>query len=205
MKLKKIFTLCLLFLIIFFVPTCNSNSIKYSSKIINMAKNMSNGNTDAVMDTYKSLSNSEMDEFVAYLEEYPEKFPPFFYILSADHIYKKDKDKALLWYFIGTIRSTEDVWMCKDITARSQIHLYPMFAQNTLEYLQTKSNISPTIQEALDWDKTHKKRLNPVWACYHGMKAFYQEPELVAKWRWAKIRYDVRKQYKNIDFSNETK
>lgn len=208
MKLKRLLQSCLLVLIILLGSVCNSDTIKYSSKITNMAEEMAKINADYVMDTYYSLSDSEMDEFVAYLEEYPENFPPFFYILTADHIYKKDKDKALLWYFIGTIRSYEDVCMCKDITARSQIQVYPMIAAKTTEYLQTKGEAIPDIvQTALDWDKTHKDRFDPTWACYHGMNAFYQKPELVSKWKRPKIKYDVRKSFKkiyvksNIDFS----
>ena len=39
------------------------------------------------------------------------------------------------------------------------------------------------LQKALDWDKSHPKRYDPTWACYHGISNFYKEgkPELVSE------------------------
>lgn len=155
-------------------------------------------NAYAAMNIYKSLSDREMAAFVRYLEEKPETLPPFFYIAVADYIYKKDKDKASLWYYIGKLRVYEDVMMCKDETARGQLAMYPMLAENTIRHMADKmTDTDYTIkifQASLDWDEVHPQRVSPIWACYHGATAFMHQPELLPDSEFERIKKEVRGQ-----------
>ncbi len=170
----------------------------YSPKIINMAKYSQSGNNTKALGIYKTLSNSEKDELVKYLEKYPEKFPPIFYILVADYIYATDKDKAVLWFYIGKIRSYQDVFMCKDKTSRGQLVFYPQMAPKTLQYMSQKSSdtkyTTNILQQSLDWDDAHPNRISPIWACYHGIEAYTKKPELVPKEEYPKIKKQIREQ-----------
>lgn len=171
---------------------------RYSEKVQSIAKYFEVGQNDKAMDVYNSLSDNEKNEFVDFLEEYPDKLPPLFFITTADHVYKTDKDKAVFFYFLGKLRAAEDVVLCKDTTAASQLGVYPMLAQNTLRYVASKIEDGDYsidfMQKTLDWDDSHPKRFNSKWACYHGIEAFSHDPELIDEKDFNKKRNEVRAQ-----------
>lgn len=146
------------------------------------------------------LSTREKDELANYIEFNSDKVPPVYFIIMADHIYKSDKDKAALWYYIGKFRSYQDTLMCKDKTTQSQLEVYPMLAPKTLKYVATKVNdkayIANLMQKALDWDIAHPQRVNPIWACYHGISAFMNKPELLPESEYTVIQTKVRNEIK---------
>ncbi len=146
------------------------------------------------------LSTKEKDELANYIEFNSDKVPPVYFIIMADHIYKSDKDKAALWYYIGKFRSYQDTLMCKDKTTQSQLEVYPMLAPKTLKYVATKVNdkayIANLMQKALDWDIAHPQRVNPIWACYHGISAFMNKPELLPESEYTVIQTKVRNEIK---------
>lgn len=146
------------------------------------------------------LSTKEKDELANYIEFNSDKVPPVYFIIMADHIYKSDKDKAALWYYIGKFRSYQDTLMCKDKTTQSQLEVYPMLAPKTLKYVATKVNdkayIANLMQKALVWDIAHPQRVNPIWACYHGISAFMNKPELLPESEYTVIQTKVRNEIK---------
>ena len=146
------------------------------------------------------LLTKEKDELANYIEFNSDKVPPVYFIIMADHIYKSDKDKAALWYYIGKFRSYQDTLMCKDKTTQSQLEVYPMLAPKTLKYVATKVNdkayIANLMQKALDWDIAHPQRVNPIWACYHGISAFMNKPELLPESEYTVIQTKVRNEIK---------
>ena len=148
------------------------------------------------------LSTKEKDELANYIEFNSDKVPPVYFIIMADHIYKSDKDKAALWYYIGKFRSYQDTLMCKDKTTQSQLEVYPMLAPKTLKYVATKVNdkayIANLMQKALDWDIAHPQRVNPIWACYHGISAFMNKPELLPESEYTVIQTKVRNEIKEL-------
>ena len=153
---------------------------KYSKRIANLVYLTNSGVAADAMKVFDSLNNDELDELVDFLDKYPEKLPPFFYMSIADHIYKTDKDKAVEWYYIGALRALEDAFACKDTTARSQIGIYPMLYKYRI------------IKKAVNWDIAHSKRYDPIWACYHGIEAFEKQPQVVSYSERKKIISYVR-------------
>ena len=169
---------------------------KYSKRIANLVYLTNSGVAADAMKVFDSLNNDELDELVDFLDKYPEKLPPFFYMSIADHIYKTDKDKAVEWYYIGALRALEDAFACKDTTARRQIGIYPMLAPDTVEYGTTKFKDADykyrIIKKAVNWDIAHSKRYDPIWACYHGIEAFEKQPQVVSYSERKKIISYVR-------------
>ena len=65
--------------------------------------------------------------------------------------------------------------MCTDESASQQVAFYPMLAQDTMSYFrELGKNASRIMAKAVDWDEQHPQRVNPKWACYHGMQIFIQ-------------------------------
>ena len=120
------------------------------------------------------MSDAEKEKLYKYTLANPGKTIPITYIALADYISKTNKDDGLFWYFVGRIRSYEDVSMCTDESATQQIAYYPMLAEKTMEYFGSlsKSNASKLMEKAVNWDIAHPDRVNPKWACYHGMQVF---------------------------------
>lgn len=196
--IKKSF-FAILIVMVLLVSICGltvSAAQKLSPKVKQLADYAKELESGKAIDTYSQLSSKERDELAVYLEANSQNFPPLFFMIMADHVYKSDKDKALEWYYIGKIRSYEDVYMCKDKTAQAQVSQYPKLAPKTLRYLSTKLQdkkyIAKILKKALDWDISHSDRIDPVWACYHGLSAFSQEPELIDQ----KKRSDVYKKFR---------
>jgi hypothetical protein len=143
------------------------------------------------IESLNRLSPKELEEFTQYIEYHSQEVPPVYFILMADYIYNTNKDKAALWYYIGKLRSYQDVMMCADTTAQSQVKLYPAFAPKTLKYLSKKESnkkyIINLFQNTLDWDSKHPQRVEPVWACRLGISAKTTTPQIDPK----KNRQDV--------------
>lgn len=176
-----------------------------SPKVQKMVQYAEQNRADKAVNLFKGFNSKEMNEFEKFLETNPEKLPPIYFIASADRIFNKDKDKAVLWYFIGKIRSTEDVLMCKDKSARAQLSTYPMLAQNTLKYAaniaQKSGNydyMSDKLEKAVAWSDLHPQRVNPVWSCYHGMQVFInnEPPKLLPQSEFPKIQKQIREEIK---------
>lgn len=149
---------------------------------------------------FNRFNSSEKDEVREYIEKNPTALPPCYFMFMADHIYKKDKNLALRWYYIGKFRSFEDANLCADSTATAQVSFYPSFAPKTVKYLKSKIKnkeyVAKILQNALDWDKNHTQRPDPKWACYHGMSIYSGEPELIESAKFDetinKVRNDIQ-------------
>lgn len=196
MSKKKILLTLLMFTMLF--CGCSKISSKPASSVVRIAELLQKKEFGEAYSLYTNLTSIELDDLVKYIEKYPEKFPPIFYMILADHIYKTDKDKAVLWYYIGKLRAYEDVMMCNDETSRSQLAGYPLLAKDTINYMSSKVtdvNFSIDIlQKSLDWDESHPKRTSPIWACYHGIEAFDHKPTLKQKSEFPKIKKEIRSQ-----------
>ena len=110
-----------------------------------------------------------------YVQNNPDKVTPITYMALADYIFALgDKNDGLFWYYVGSLRAYEDLHMCDDKTAWAQVQIYPMLAPKTAEYSGTLSadERGKLTKKALKWDEEHSKRVNPEWACYHGMEVF---------------------------------
>ena len=138
---------------------------------------------DRIYKMEQLLDNLSLDEQIKLLDKAlanPSSYEPIYYVALADSYYKTDKDKAAVTYMIGLLRSSEDIAMCEDTSARAQIGIYPLFAPNTTAYIQSldKRSLSNISKQALDWDLNNPQRVNPIWACYHGMGAFMGEVKI---------------------------
>jgi hypothetical protein len=199
MKNKKviitaiIITIVLLLLIIGVVV--KKSTVNLSPRARDAVANMQQKNATRTFILLKSLTPKEKKEVITWMQANPEKVPPFYYMYFADDIFAKNKDEAALWFVIGRLRATEDVQMCKDKTATSQIAIYPMIAPKTLRYIALKKDYSyivSIVEKAIKWDEAHPKRVNPVWSCFHGMEAFSHYPELLPMSEYERIQKQTR-------------
>ena len=120
------------------------------------------------------MSDKDKEKLYKYAKKHPNKVKPITYIALADYIYETSKEDALFWYFVGRIRSTVDVMMCTDDSNNQQIAYYPLLATKTMNFFATndKQEVSKIMKKAIEWDIAHPKRINPKWACYHGIQIF---------------------------------
>ena len=175
--------------------------VMLSAKVQQFVNYVKNNNSYEASNLYAQLSAKEKNELSDYIENNSDSVPPVYYIVMADHIYKTNKDKAALWYYIGKFRSYQDILMCKDKTAQSQMEMYPLLAPKTMKYVSTKVNdkkyIADLMEKALNWDITHSKRVSPIWACYQGMGAFNKTPELLPNNEYTSVQDKVRAEIKD--------
>ncbi len=162
-----------------------------------------------------SFKEKDYESLIKLIDKENEKIPPLYIMLVSDYIYTKNKDKAIENFYIGRLRAKEDVFMCKDTTARQQLYLYSNAAPETVRYAEQrifiqndKEFLAKVLKKALDWDKSHPKRHDPTWACYHGIDSFYKsgKPELVSEQERGKIilneRANVMDAIKELKTSN---
>ena len=177
-----------------------SNGVK---QLLTLIENNEGGRATELVMT--SFTDEDFKSLVKLIDNENEKIPPLYIMLVSDYIYKNDKDKAIKYFYIGRLRAKEDVFMCADTTARQQIYIYAQAAPKTLDYASQrifekndKEFLAEVLQNALDWDKSHPKRFDPTWACYHGISAFTKsgKPELVSEQEREEI---IRNQRKNVE------
>lgn len=186
--MKKFFGICIF---LFFIGLkCYANN-SYSDGVKQFLYLIEN-NQSAKASEYLSTRFTEQDwkSYQNLIEKNSEKVPSFYIITVADYVYKTDKDKAVEYYYRGMLRAKEDVLMCVDTTARQQFNIWPRVAPKTVRYVSErvfeqndKAYLANALQKALDWDKSHSKRYDPSWACYHGINVFIEngKPKLVSK------------------------
>ena len=126
----------------------------------------------------------------------PQKYEPIYYTMLSNVYLETDKDKAVFSYMIGWLRSTQDVSMCKDVTARSLILVFPLIARDTAEYMSKMNDTKyrEIKKEVVNWDIDHKDRYNPQCACYQGLDSFSQdEVEILSMRKYPSMQKKIRK------------
>lgn len=153
--------------------------------------------TNEAINLINGLNSKEKREIIKWIDENPDKVIPLYYIIFADEIFQTDKEKAALWYSIGRLRAIQDVKMCKDTSAASQITVYAMIAPNTSDYIIKQGNayILQMLEKAVAFDEAHATRQNPIWACYHGMQAFKGKPETLPMSEYKKIQKETNEKF----------
>lgn len=150
------------------------------------------GKHGMAIDEFKKFTTIEHLKLKNILLENEPLVPPLYFILLADYVYKTDKDTALFLYVEGFNRARQDVYSCKDKTARNQIRFYAEFAYNTSGYAGDKIKDRKYRRElnkkVLEWDRKHPERISPIWACYHGIKSFEGKPQLHSERKIKRIR-----------------
>ncbi len=204
--MKKNLFVTLLILSALFTTGCTRAQEENLSKNVKaMVKYAKANRTAQAHNLYKAFNNSEIKEFVQYLEQNPGALPPLYFVIIADEVYKTDKDKAVFFYNFGKTRAIEDVRMCKDTSARQQTMFYGIMAPNTLSYMQSKATdvnyVSEIYNNIIKWDNKYTNRVSPIWACYHGIQAFNGEPELLPASEFKKIKADM---HKDLETAAET-
>lgn len=114
------------------------------------------------------LSEKDKSALLNWVENNFDNISPFYYIFFADEMFKKDKELAVYWFSIGSVRITEDAQMCEDKSAMSRLPLYAMMAPETVSYMMNDKDekfLMNTLKRAIKWDNEHPNRYNPVWAC----------------------------------------
>ena len=169
--MKKLFLACLILLV--------STSFVFANDEVIVEKNGNHTNYVAKKDPVRfamgvaNLPDEEKAKLWAYVQENHDKVPATIYMALADYIYKKNKDEAIFWYMVGRIRTTQDVIMCDDESNTQQMAYYPRMAPNTLNHFsKNMRKTKAMVKKAVEWDKAHPERINPEWACYHGMNIF---------------------------------
>ena len=161
-------------------------------QMISYAKNFKGGDASRM---FNNFTKSEYRQLENYFDRNPGDIPPLYMMALADHVFEHDKEKAVFFYFFGRLRSTEDVYMCQDKTARQQIYVYPNWAPNTLKYANEKFKDKKyqveLLEKVIKYDEKHKERISPIWSCYHGMSAFFGEPKLLPEYKFEEIRKEV--------------
>lgn len=198
MKVKHL----LLILIILLIPLCHFVKKIHTVQVLNdnakalVAIIKDKDKASEFRETASKLNNNELKSVVDWMDMHSGDFVPLYYIAIADYVLEIDKDKAVFWYFVGRLRSTQDVFMCADESARAQIGIYPMFAPKTLQYASGDlKKLRATLVRAMMWDSVHFKKQSPKWSCYHGINAMFMEPELVSKKEQIKRSLSLKKDF----------
>ncbi|MBR3604843.1 MAG: hypothetical protein IKL52_02305 [Candidatus Gastranaerophilales bacterium] len=197
MKVKHL----LLILIILLIPLCHFAKKIHTEQVLNdkaksLVQIIKNKDSEKINEVASTLNAQEIESVMNWMDMHSGDFVPLYYIAMADYIFEIDKEKAVFWYFIGRLRSTQDVFMCADESARAQIGIYPMFAQKTLQYASGDLNkLRCVLARAMLWDSIHFKRQSPKWSCYHGIDAMLVEPELVSKKEQIKRKVLLKKDF----------
>ena len=152
---------------------------------------------DRIYQMEQLLNNLTLDEQIKLLDKAlanPCTYEPIYYVALADSYYKTNKHKAAVTYMIGLLRSTEDIAMCEDTSARAQMGIYPLFAPSTISYIQSldKTALAKIKQEALDWDINHAQRVNPIWSCHHGMASLMGDVKIKPMSEFADMQKMIR-------------
>ncbi len=210
--MKKILILVLLVLALGSSLLTVKSEEQLSGNVKKVIKYMESEKSGLALDGIKAFNSSEKEEFINYIKENPDKILPIYYMIMADDIFETDRDDAVFWYSFGKLRSVEDVRMCKDETAVSQIAVYGMLAPNTIDYMDTKSNqyLLEQLEKAVEKDISTPLRPDPVWACYHGLNAFSGKVRTMPKRKFEKIKKETRELYiesmkKHIKEENENR
>jgi hypothetical protein len=195
--MKKILLISILFS--FLILNSVFAAGKLSGNVKKAVKYMQENNAVQTLQLAKGFDSYEKKEFINWIQNNPEKTIPVFYMFMADEIYKTNKDEAVFWFSVGKLRSAEDVRMCKDTTNTAQIAIFSMTAPNTVQYQNQKGYkyILEKLEEAIKYDDAHPQRLNPVWACYHGLSAFSGKIEVLPSYEFEKIKKDTQETFVN--------
>ncbi len=187
--MKKNIAYLLVFICIFCAAgSINAKEVKYSdnvNKIISLAKAKDPYDESGyeIAEIYiKKLSQKEQEQIDDLLYQNKLVVPPYVYVTIADDIVKRDKQKALVFYCIGRLRTTEDGMMCKDGRVLSElIRAYPSLASQTMEYALDcigKGNTEAyksAIEEAIKWDNEHTERISPEWICKESESCLFDD------------------------------
>ena len=178
------------------------DNIKLSPKVKKIVKYAKNNNIAQSVELYRTFSPKEASEFALYLEKNPGELPPLYFVMTADHVYDTDKDKAVFMYNFGKVRAMEDVKMCKDTSAKQQTMFYGLMAPKTLKYMQSKATdieyVSSLYNKIIEWDNLYDDRVSPAWACFHGIQAFSSRPELLPDSEFERIKNEMHESLKNV-------
>lgn len=197
MKVKHL----LLILIILLIPLCHFVKKVHTEQVLNdkaklLVQIIKDKDSARIKEVAPTLNAQELKSVVDWMDMHSGDFVPLYYIAMADYVLQIDKDKAVFWYFVGRLRSTVDVFMCADESARAQIGIYPMFAQKTLAQASSDLNqLRRVLVKAMVWDMFHPKKQSPKWSCYHGIHAMFMEPELVPKKEQIKRSLSLKKDF----------
>ncbi len=145
-------------------------------------------------------TDAEKKDLWDYAMKNPDKVTPITYMALADYRFAADKNDALFWYYVGSLRAYEDLHMCNDKSAWAQVQIYPMLAEKTGEYAASLSadERNKLTEKALQWDEKHSERVNPEWACYHGMEIFTKGKVTTKPMgEYAKIQKEFREKVRN--------
>ena len=195
--MKKIFVISIIFSLL--IGNIVFAAEKLSANVKKAVKYMQENNAVQTLQLAKGFDSYEKKEFINWIQNNPEKTIPVFYMFMADEIYKTNKDDAVFWFSVGKLRAVEDVRMCKDSTNTSQIAVFSMMAPNTVQYQNQKGYkyILEKLEAAIKYDNAHPQRLNPVWACYHGLSAFSGKIEVLPSYEFEKIKNDTQETFVN--------
>lgn len=201
--MRKIFIIILVFLIPVVLLSIFDFNQKYTPAASAAIEYMKAKNRSCCFINYlNALNKDEIIVVAKWMEKNSNKIPPICFSIFSDKIFEIDKEKAILFYFIGRIRTTQDVQMCNDKSASAQLAIFPMFAPKTLNYIAQNEKIMRTIApKVVLWDVLHFARMSPKWSCYHGVQAFLKEPELKNAFEYYKIQFNTRKSFLKAMFS----
>lgn len=162
---------------------------KYSREVIQLIKETKNAKL--FREKLNELEDMEFKRVINWMEANIGEFIPIYYIAMADDVFQFDEDKAVYWYYLGTIRSMQDSYMCQDASARKQFKKYPLYAPKTTEYMLENDKITKSlIIKALAWDMLNFKRTNPKWSCHFGNS---HNLEIKPQEEYIKTQFEVRK------------
>ncbi len=202
MKIKNCVCTIITVMLLFSSFAMAANKLKLSPKVAKMVKYAQQNQVNEASKLLKDFNKKETNEFVNYLESNPGSLPPVYFVIIADYVYNKDKDKAVFFYNFGKIRAMEDVRMCKDTSARQQTYMYGWMAPETIKYMKSKGTdaeyIDAIYKKIFEWDSKYTDRVSPIWSCYHGIQAFSGKPELLPDSEFPKIQAELQNEYKNI-------
>lgn len=113
------------------------------------------------------------DDFVPWLEDNAERFPPIFLYAMADRFYSFDAEKATRWFFSARVRHTYDLMRCTNDSAMDRLDVFEGRFKNTVfRFVQRERDDAYwAASEGLDWDfENDLHETSPVSECHLGAR-----------------------------------
>ena len=210
-KMKYIYGLILILLLYFCLPVFSKPEI-----IVEKNGNVTNyrlaNDPIKLAQDYQALSKEEKEKFIKEKVLATGNALPIHLIAMADDIYLSkngDATAAVFFYLLGSLRGMQDSASCEDKSAFAQVQIYPLLAQNTVQYMvnMDSKNLVNIANKVVEWDEKNTQRVSPQWACYHGMQAFYDDDvKIKSENERIKIQKEIRESFiKSINKMEEAK
>jgi hypothetical protein len=131
--------------------------------------------------------------------------PPSYIYDASQRLWRHDRDTALEWFAIGSLRARYDAFRCKDETSRQGILILPSLAPDISKNIDAhRAAFGEAGLRALRREDVFSDAVSPMWICLHGMRAINEAiqgrplnpaDQIYPASEWPGIRERLRAEY----------